>query len=215
MAAPSTARQGSADHGNGNGRVRDLALAPPGRRVRPPELAVGLLVTLLFALGGVLWYLRSVDRVAVLAVASGVERGEVIDASDLRIQYVSSGDTLAALTEDQAADVVGGVALVDLLPGTLMTPGLVAESPRLSQDEGVVGIPVEPGGYPAFDLAPGDRVNVVAGGRSALVASVEVVAVQDLAGGERKLVSLRGTQQQANAIAVADPATLRLVLVSS
>jgi hypothetical protein len=177
-----------------------------------------LLVTILFALGGVLWYLRSVERTAVLAVASPVERGNVIDTTDLRVQYVSSGDSLAALTEDRAGDVVGKVALVDLSPGTLVTPDLVAASAPLAADQAIVGVPVEPGGYPAFDLAPGDHVSAVTGGggdNPVLVTSVEVVAVQDLVGGERKLVSLRGSQDDINKVAAADPATLRLVLVPS
>ena len=212
---------------DGRPRARDLALAPPARRVRVPELAVGLLVVVVFALGGVLWYLRSVDRTPTLAVASPVERGEVVSADDLRVVYVASDDRLAGLRPSETDRVVGMIALVDLAPGSIVTADLVAEGARVGDDEGVVGLPLEPGQYPAFDLAPGDRVNVVRIGAgtssdgedgdesgSVVVRAVEVTAVADLAGGERKLVSVLASEADAETIGALDSASIRLVLVS-
>jgi hypothetical protein len=212
---------------DGGPRARELSLAPPSRRVRVPELAVGLLVIVVFALGGVLWYLRSVDRTPTLAVASPIGRGEVVDADDLRVVYVASDDRLAGLRPSDADRVVGMMALVDLAPGAIVTDDLVAEGAHVAEGEGVVGLPLEPGQYPASDLAPGDRVNVVrigsgelasAVGRGAsgsvVVRSVEVTAVEDLAGGDRKLVSLLASEQDTDAIAAVDSGSLRLVLVS-
>lgn len=65
---------------NGNGRTAPSHVAPPKRRVRLPELAVGILVTVLFALGAVLWHLNATTKVPALAVSTEVRRGEVIES---------------------------------------------------------------------------------------------------------------------------------------
>ena len=81
----------------GSGRAHAPAVTPPKRRVRVPELVVGLLVTVLFALGAVLWHLNATSRVAALAVSSEVQRGEVIDSGDLRVVYIASDDSIARM----------------------------------------------------------------------------------------------------------------------
>jgi hypothetical protein len=224
--AVTRSRSQPTETGNGHGPARDLALAPPKRRVRVPELAVGMLVVVLFALGGVIWYLRSVDRTPTLALGSAVDRGEIVDADDLRVVYVASDDEVAGLRPSESGRVVGMVALVDLVPGMIVTDGLVAQGPRVGPDEGVVGLPLEPGQYPAFDLARGDRVDIVRIGAAAstegedgrtdavVARAVEVIAVADLAGGERKLVSVIAAEDDAATVAGLDSGSIRLVLVS-
>ena len=122
MSSPRTVPRSDAPSSNGQGARRAVDVRPPGRLLRVPELAVGVLVTVVFALGAVLWHLSAVEKVSALVVASRVERGEVIDASDVRVAYVSSDDSLARLDGSQLDRVVGRVALVDLAEGTLLTP---------------------------------------------------------------------------------------------
>ncbi|HMV75284.1 MAG TPA: hypothetical protein PKB00_11985, partial [Microthrixaceae bacterium] len=62
-----------------------------------PELVVGVLVMAVFALGAVLWHLSAVEKVPALVLVSSVERGEVIDANDVKVAYVASDDALARL----------------------------------------------------------------------------------------------------------------------
>lgn len=199
-------------------------VAPPKRRVRLPELAVGVLVTVAFALGAVLWHLNAVDTVPALSVTGPIERGEIIDAEDLRVTYVAADDPLARMDETQASRVVGRIALVDLAAGTLVTPGVVADATALEPGDGVVGLALDPGQYPAFGIAPGDRVNVVrsveAGGavdRDAdlvVVRGATVSAVEDLPS-DRKLVSILSDEAGAEAVAsLAGSGSLRLVLVA-
>lgn len=207
---------------NGNSRVHAPTLAPPKRRVRIPELAAGLLVTVMCALGAVLWHLSATSKVPALAVSAEVERGDVIEAVDLRTVYVASDDSLVRIT-DQAA-VVGKVALVDLAPGTLITPTVVADGAALEAGDGVVGLALDPGQYPALGLAPGDRVNVVRSGEAAssgteqddgvIARGATVFEVEDLAS-DRKLVSIQASESDAEAVAgAAGAAGLRLVLVA-
>jgi hypothetical protein len=126
-----------------------------------PELVVGVLVMTVFALGAVLWHLSAVDKSPALAVVGNVERGQTLSVTDVRVVYVSSDGALARLTEADLNSVVGRVALVDLGPGTLLTRSLVADRPALEAGDGIVGLSLEPGGYPAMGLSPGDLVNVV------------------------------------------------------
>lgn len=220
---------------NGHGSSATIALAPPGRRVRMPELVVGVILMSVFALGAVLWHLSAVDRSPALAVVGTVERGDLISADDLRVIYVSSDDAVARMTESQITEVVGRVALVDLAPGTLVTRSVVADRPTLEQGEGIVGLSLEPGGYPDLGLAPGDRVNVVRSGDAAVPASEAVadadddsestsgnviarestvVSVEELTG-DRRLVSILTSEADAEAVAAAaGTGSLRLVQVS-
>jgi hypothetical protein len=198
-----------------------------------PELVVGLLVMSAFALGAVLWHLSTVDRSPALAVVGTVERGDVISSDDLRVVYVSSDEAVARLTGSQMNEVVGRVALVDLTPGTLVTRSLVADRPTLEQGEGIVGLSLDPGGYPDMGLAPGDRVTIVRSGDTAasdaaadsseeggtrsnnvIARDATVVSVEELTG-DRRLVSVLATEADAEAIAAAaGSGSLRLVQVS-
>lgn len=220
--APTRAPSRPAPTSNGQGTRTGAEVRPPGRRVRVPEVVVGVLVTVVFALGAVLWHLSSVEKVPALAAASGIERGAVIDSSDVRVVYVSSDGALARLDSSQLNRVVGHVALVDLAEGTLFTSSVVAEAAAVNAGDGVVGLALEPGAYPARGLAPGDRVNVV---RTAEVADLEaeptvvarnatVFAVEELSS-DRLLVSILTSEGDAEAVAAtAGAGGLRLVLVA-
>jgi hypothetical protein len=214
MTAPTTTRVTSS---NGSAPIR---LTPPGRRVRVPELALGVLVTVGCALGAVLWHLNSVDRLPVLAAATAIGRGEVIEASDVRVVYLAADDPVAVLDSSESAAVVGQVASVDLAQGSLLTPDVVEPALLVDAGAGVVGLALEPGQFPTRGLAPGDRVDVVAptdgtaGHTDAvLTAAATVFAVEELAS-DRILVSILASEQDARSVAAAAGSPLRLVLVS-
>ena len=207
---------------NGHSATRPLALEPPpGRRVRLPELAVGVLVVAGCALAAVLWQASSVERDPVLAVRDGIRRGEVLAADDVQVVYVSSDDPIGHLTEAQLGSVVGGVAATDLAAGTLLTADLVVEGGAVAAGEGVVGLALEPGQVPTGTLRPGDLVNVVAGpdaaasGEALLAARAQVYAVEELPAEGRVFVSLGMDEAQANEVAAAaERGRVRLVLVA-
>ena len=216
----------AAPSSNGHGKAPAVTISPPGRRTRGPEVIVGLVVIIVFALGAVLLHLSAVDRTPALAVVGSVERGDTITAADVKVIYVSSDDALARLPESQLTQVVGQVALVDLAPGTLLSRSVVADRPSLDPGEGVVGLSLEPGGYPSLGLAPGDRVSVIRTAEPAAVdgdgESAEVVltrdatvfSVEELAS-DRRLVSIVAPEGDAEAVAAASGSgSLRLVLVS-
>jgi hypothetical protein len=222
MVATRTPPRSASGSSNGQSVTTQADVRPPGRRVRVPEVAVGVLVTVVFALGAVLWHLSAVEKVPALATASSIERGEVIESGDVRVVYVASDDALARLDSSQLDQVVGRVALVGLTEGTLLTASVVADAAAVNAGDGVVGLSLDPGAYPARGLATGDRVNVV---RSADVAdldakptviahNVTVFAVEELSS-DRLLVSILTRESDAEAVAAATSAGgLRLVLVA-
>lgn len=214
--------------GNGAGPVRDTPnLEPPraGRRSRVPELAIGVVLMVASALGAVLWHMSSTSKEPVLALAAEVERGEAIEAADLRVTYLESDDPIAHLPESASASVIGRIAVADLDAGTILTPSQLTERSTLGSGDGVVGLALDPGQFPALGLLPGDRVNVVAGGTAAdaegdeqlvLAGGAEVFAVEELGNQGRQFISLRMPQDDANRVAAAaERRPLRLVLVGS
>lgn len=222
MAATRTVSRSAPGSSNGQGVTAPVEIRPPGRRVRIPEVAIGVLITVVFALGAVLWHLSSVQKIPALAAASQISRGQVIDANDVRVVYVSSDDPLAHLDSSQISRVTGGVARVDIAAGTLLTPSVVAHADAVNRGDGVVGLSLDPGAYPARGLAPGDRVNVVSsadvadlnGAPNVLAHKATVFAVDELAG-DRLSVSILTTEDDADTVAAAAAAGgLRLVLVA-
>lgn len=222
MTSTTTRSRAGAPSSNGQPTRTVADVRPPGRRVRLPELVVGVLVTVVFALGAVLWHLSSVEKVPALVAAAPIERGELIDAGDVRVAYLSSDSALARLDSTEMDLVVGRVALVDLAEGTLLSTSVAAEAPAVEAGSGVVGLALDPGAYPAQGLAPGDRVHVVLTGEVAnpdaeptvVARSATVFDVQELAS-DQLLVSVLASEPDAEAVAAAaGSGGLRLVLVA-
>lgn len=187
-----------------------------------PEVAIGVLITVVFGLGAVMWHLSAVEKVPALVVTNGVARGDVIEAGDIRVAYLSSDDPLARLDGAHLDRIVGRVALVDLAAGTVITTSMVAAAAAVEAGDGVVGLSLDPGAYPARGLAPGDRVNVVGSADVAdgdsdprvIARGATVFAVEELAS-ERLLVSVLTSEEDAESVASAAGAGgLRLVLVA-
>lgn len=212
--------------GNGARTTRpvDLRLEPARRRVRLPEMAVGLIVVLGFALAAVLWQLNAVQKDPVLALANDVSRGEVIEADDVRVVYVASDDPIAHLASSQSATVVGRIARSDLPAGALLTRDAVSDGPAVEAGQGVVGLALEPGQVPSSRLRTGDLVNVVTAGAPTTSASsstdeviverAEVFAVEELTASGRLFVSLKASEADANKVAAAaERGPVRLVMV--
>jgi len=195
---------------------------PPGRRARVPELVVGLGLMVGFALAAVLWHSSTTERVAALALANPVARGEVIEASDLRVVQLSA-DSVAYLGQEDAEVLLGRPAAADLPAGALLSAASVDADVSIGPGEGVVGLALDPGQYPASDLVPGDVVNVIAAGDAAasvanpvLVSGAVVYAVTDIGTQGKRFVSIKLAVADANRVAAAaERGPVRLVLVGN
>ncbi len=139
-----------------------LRPTPRGRRVRVPELVLGVLLVGVFGLGAVLWWSSSTASAPVAVLRVPLAAGAVVTEADLRPADVTLSAGVGAVAWSARSQLVGKSAVAALPAGAVLVPGLVAEQPVLAAGEALVGLKLGPGGYPAGSLAPGDSVAVVA-----------------------------------------------------
>ena len=150
-------RNGHAEHnGFDLGAVPDAA-----KRRRVPEIAAGLLVIAVCALGALWWQASGSAKQPVLAFRVPVERGDVIALEDLQVVGIDSDAEVAALGDTEASLVVGRTALSDLPAGALVVESMFADGSLIESGDGVVGLSLGAGEFPTLRLAAGDSVGVV------------------------------------------------------
>lgn len=155
--------------------------------------------------GGFLAFEAAGERTPVLAVASGVEAGDVIKDSDLIEAQVQLDPALKPVLAAERERVVGKRASVALTPGALLTQGQVTTRTLVKLGERLVGIGLKTSQMPASRLSPGDRILVVstpADGQIAGEKTGEGAAPQQIAA---RVVRV-GERQQATGEQVVDVA---------
>jgi hypothetical protein len=198
----------------------DVRATPPRaavRRLRIPQLVVGVWLTAGTALGFVLFHAASIERTAVLALADDIDRGQILAVEDLQVVHVGTDDALAFTPADRSELLVGRAAVVALPAGTLVTVEQLAAGRTLVPGAGVVGLALSPGEFPTPRLAVGDLVNVVevSGGLEVLIEAAEVVEVEPVGTQGQRFISVLAGEEAASRVAVAAAAgEVRLVLVA-
>ena len=190
---------------------------PAVRRVRVPQLALGLVLAGLAALGFVLFNAASIQRSPVLALAADVQRGQVLEVEDLQVVHVGTDDVLATTPADRPDLLVGRAAVTDLSAGTLVTVAQVSAGATLTPGAGVVGLALAPGQYPTPRLAIGELVSVVevSGELVVLVEAAEVVGIEPVGTQGQRFISLQTGEADASVVAQAAAAgEVRLVLIA-
>lgn len=176
---------------NGDGR---RPMTPSASRSAPvlgrnrTRVVGGVLLMAASALVAALLYASLGDRHAVLTVVQPVTAGQVIEPADLGESLVSVDATEATVEAERLDDIVGRVAAVDLVAGSLLADQQVADAPVAPSGEAVVGAVLAPGAFP-LDLRRGDRViailvpadaaHVESPGGAVRSAPATVVAVED------------------------------------
>jgi hypothetical protein len=127
-----------------------------------PEIALGVLLIGVFALGSVLWQTSRAKKEQFVVPRHALARGDVIADRDLRAVDVNRGTGLDVVRWTDRASIVGQVALVDLPADAPVAPALVGDLAPPDPGNRLVGLRLEPGDYPAADLHPGALVDVVA-----------------------------------------------------
>ncbi len=185
--------------------------------MKVPQLAVGLLLSGLAALAFVLFNAATVQRTPVLALASDVQRGQVLEAADLQVVHVGTDDVVAWTPADRTDLLVGRAAVTDLAAGTLLTVDQVAAGSALTPGAGVVGLALAPGQYPTPRLAIGDLVSVVEVSDKlvVMVEAAEVVGIEPVGTQGQRFISLQTSEADATAVAqAAATGEVRLVLIA-
>ena len=137
-----------------------LLIAPKGRR-RPGLIVVGIALAMVGALVAV-WLVASAgERTSVVVVARDVPYGATLTAQDLTIADVSLAPSVASIAADNAPSLVGRVAAVGLVAGSVLAPGQVTSASPPGHNEVVVPLSLSPSRIPAERLLAGDRLLVV------------------------------------------------------
>lgn len=145
---------------------RATALGTPTNPARSPRsrstarIAIGVLVIALSALGAAVLFSSAADRVTVIGVARDVPIGQKITEEDLREVSIAGGSGLQSIPADDAATVIGRTASVQLIGGSLLNPGQLADGPSLPEGTVIAGAVLKGGQYPV-GLSIGDTVDVV------------------------------------------------------
>jgi hypothetical protein len=197
------------------------------RQRNPLWLAGGLLLVVLCALGGVLLYSSADDRTKVVVAAADLEPGRPLTEDDLRITDLVLTDDVAAVSPQQAGDLVGLLPVGRVPAGTLLNEAMFSPEVPLGPGEMVVGAALEPGAAPLSQIDVGAAVEVLyappappGGVEGTSVAPAEslgrgtVWAVESLATGQ-VWVSLRVTTDVGRMVSqAAESGGLRLALVA-
>lgn len=197
----------------------------PGRagRWRVPELAVGVVLIGLGAIGALMLAGRQPPRAAVLVWANDMSRGEVVAPEDLAVASIDSDTPVDVVDVAAAADVVGRTVAFGTNAGGFVSGSLLEVGSTIPPDYAVVGLRLGAGRYPVSTLSIGDVVDLltseplVGWDDPVVVAGVEVFDMLWLGSGEGSdaLVSLLVPRAAAPRVVAAAAAGPRLAEVDS
>jgi SAF domain len=143
----------------GNGARSPSPAAHTGRRNRT-RIALGVVVIVLCVLATASLFSNANKRNAVLVVRRQIPAGRSITADDLSVARVSVEAGVQTIPSSDRAHLVGRVAAVTLMPGSLLTPEEVSNDARVPDGMAVVGASLKVGQYPA-SLTTSDNVHLL------------------------------------------------------
>ncbi len=133
----------------------------PGRR-NPKWIALGVVALCLGALLSYVIYARVAHEAAVVVVVNTVHRGDTVRAADLSTVNLSSTTGVQMVPGTRLRELVGQMAVYDLVGGSLLPVGAVADVVVPQTGRAVVGIRLASGRAPAGLLPPGSPLRLVA-----------------------------------------------------
>lgn len=134
---------------------------PPRLRRRWSLVAVSVMLAALGATVAVV-ALQAVSTTApVVAAAATIERGTVIERSDLTVVQVGVDPALSPVPAAELESLVGMRAAFDTPAGGLLTRASVTEEVLPGEGSSVVGVPLPDARLPGEPLRVGDTVRVV------------------------------------------------------
>lgn len=136
-------------------------LRPVGRHRSPQLIGLGIATIALGGLGAAWLFTTMSGAVPVLAVQATVDRGDVIEASDLATASISLDPSLSPVSADDLELVVGQRAAHDMPAGTIVTRNALSDESVPAAGFSVVPVAVPSTRLPLQDLRPGSAVRVV------------------------------------------------------
>lgn len=132
------------------------------RRWTPKGLALAVILIVLGGLLVVIGLQHFAQRDSVLVVAKPVSVGSRITGADVTTAKITTDAALKPISSGDRDQVVGKIATVDLLPGTLFTRADLGTSDGFTPGQVLVPLPLKLGQMPARGLSPGEKITIVA-----------------------------------------------------
>jgi len=145
---------------NGRQYAAPERLPQPPRRRRPGLAALAVMLVVGCSAVSASLVFASGDTTAVLTVVRAVPAGQALSAADLGTADIS-GSGLTAVAAASRDKVLGLTAAVDLVPGSLLTDGMLTREPVPGPGQAVVGLSLKPGLLPEAELRAGTAVMLV------------------------------------------------------
>lgn len=134
---------------------------PTKSRRRTWITALGIAIILIGGLATWAITTQTSRTVSVLTTSTAIERGDIIESSDLTTISLAGGQNVDSFTANQATDVIGKVAALDLPAGALLSSSSIVDTLPLPAGDSIVGIAVNQAQLPSYPLRAGDQVRLV------------------------------------------------------
>ena len=131
----------------------------PVRQKRPGYAVIAIVLIVGLGALGAYFYTKAGQKTPVVVVTKDVAAGHRIARSDLSTVNVAGAVT--AIGGSNIDTVVGQVAAVELLPGTLLQRAMVTSASPLPAGSSMVGVELKPGQLPAGGINDGAKVEVL------------------------------------------------------
>jgi hypothetical protein len=147
------------------GATGQQRLPVPPRERKPALAALAVLLILCGALASAYLVTASGQRVSAIQVDQPVAAGQQIPPGAL--QEVQIGNTgIGYISWSERSKVVEAYAAVPLVPGSLLTNGMLSTSNSATEGRVIVGLSLKNGQLPASGLRTGDHVSLYSVGGS-------------------------------------------------
>ena len=125
-----------------------------------PDMAVGIALIAFGVIGSMAVYRSASATVSVVGVVRDVDRGQVIEASDLQAIRISPETAQYFVDASNAGSLLGKSLTVSVKSGTPLSESMVSNASPLGLDEALTSAAVPTGNIPA-NLAVNDKVRLV------------------------------------------------------
>jgi hypothetical protein len=130
------------------------------KKKRVPDMAVGIALIALGVIGSMALYRSASATVSVVGVTRDLDRGQVIDASDLQAIRISPESARFFVDASNAGSLLGRTLSVSVLSGTPLSESMMSTALPLGPDEALTSAAVPIGNIPV-KLATQDKVRLV------------------------------------------------------
>lgn len=146
---------------NQEGPAATALVPPPKLRRRPALIAAAIGAVCIGALLAGWAWTATTNTQEVLVARHSIERGAVIQASDLAKVRLSADPALKPVAGSQLDQVVGQRAALDIAEGGMLTPDSFTAEVVPGEGQSVVGVALTPAQAPGGGFQYGDHVRVV------------------------------------------------------